>query len=259
MLILMSCAPLPGDVARAGAFLQTAGGGEIIQSLRFTGSATGFDRSGRITPLPLYQKYELQTYLEFGATDWLTLIAQPTISSIFADGAQWGSVRGLTSIEAGARALIKQVDDIVFSAQATAKIPTLRDRTNPALAGNTGEEFDLRLLAGKPIEIAGFSGFIDAQAGWRFRRDGPPDEARVDLTLGFRPFSTILLLAQSFNIIAPASGQPGFPAFRQHKAQASLVWTISPGVSLQSGIFGTIAARNMRREHGVLSGVWYKF
>mgnify|MGYP003343020360 CR=1 FL=1 len=258
-VLLISCAPRFGDFARAGAFMQPVGGWQIIQTLRFTGSATGFGADGRITPLPLYQKYELQTYLEYGLTDWLTLIAQPTLSRIFADGNPWGLALGITSVEAGARAKIAQFNDIVFSAQATAKIPTARDRTNPALFGNTGEEFDFRLLAGKPFELAGFTGFVDAQSGSRLRRDGPPDEIRLDLTIGFRPLPRLTFLAQSFNIIAPSAGQPGFPAMRQHKIQGSLVWDLSQSVSLQSGLFTTIASRKARREQGFVSGFWYRF
>lgn len=239
--------------------MQDDGGFQLIQTLRFTSSATAFGPNGKIAPMPLYQKYELQTYLEYGATDWLTLIAQPTVSRIAVIDNPSGFAAGLTSIEAGARMKLKQVEGIIFSAQATLKIPTARDRSNPALAGNTGEELDVRLLAGRSFELAGMNGFVDAQAGYRFRRDGPPGEMRADLTIGFRPLPRLMLLAQSFNIIAASSGQPGFPSFRQHKVQGSLVWEYSQGVSLQSGLFTTIASRNARREHGFISAIWYRF
>ena len=250
--------PINGG-ARAGAFLQSDGDWQVITTSRFTGSSYAFDAKGKLLPLPLYSKYELSGLIEYGAMDWLTLIAQPTAASIFAEGPPQGSFYGFTSLEAGARAKIAKFDTAIVSAQATARFATVRNRANPALVGATGNEYDLRLLAGMPFEIEGFHGFLNAETAYRIRSDGPPNEIRMDLTAGIRPLTPLLLLAQSFNTWAPSKGAPGFPAMRQHKVQASAVWSFARGYSIQSGVYTTIAGRNVRHERGLVTGVWYKF
>lgn len=250
---------LPGLGARAGAFLQKDGEGIVISTSRFTGSSNAFDAKGRIVPVDLYSKYELSTYIEYGAADWITLILQPTLGRNLKEGPPFGVYYGPGSVEAGARVKIGEYETAVFSTQATIHIPGSRNVANPALIGNTGYEFDARLLAAMPFEIAGFTGFADAQLGYRMRGGGPPNEFRADFTLGFRPAAKLLLLAQSFNILAPANGSPGFPHMRQHKLQASAVWNFRANYSLQSGVFTTVSGRNARPESGYFSAVWYKF
>lgn len=247
------------DCAHAGAFLQPDGDWQVITTSRFSGSSYAFDAKGKLLSLPIYSKYELSGLIEYGATDWLTLVAQPNVARIYSEGPPLASYFGFNAMEAGARVRIANFDTVIFSAQATAKIATVRNRANPALTGNTGNEYDFRLLAGMPFEIAGFHGFVNSETAYRFRSEGPPNEIRIDLTAGFRPFARWLLLAQSFNTWAPTKGGPGFPAMRQHKLQASAVWDFSKDYSIQSGVFTTLTARNARREHGLVTGVWYRF
>ena len=245
--------------ARAGAFPQREGEGQIIATSVFTDTTRTFDASGKLIPIDQYKKYELGVYIEYGAADWITLILKPTLSRVYKEGPPQGLYSGLGSVEAGARVKIAQYESIVFSAQALVHVPGSRDQDNPALAGNTGYEFDARLLAGIPFELAGMPGFADAQIAYRSRGGDPPNEIRLDLTLGARPVPRLLLMLQSFNIVAPQAGAPGFPAMRQHKLQASGVWDVSGGWSIQAGLFTTVASRNARREHGFLSGVWRRF
>ena len=67
---------------RAGAWLMPPGEGQIIASTAFSGSARAFDANGRLIPVPSYDKFELGAYLEYGLTDWLTVIAAPAYDSI---------------------------------------------------------------------------------------------------------------------------------------------------------------------------------
>ncbi len=258
-LFCLCHAAASGGPALAGAFLQRDGAWQIITTSVFTGSLHSFDAKGRLIPIDTYTKYELGAYIEYGAADWITLILQPTAARVYKEGPPAGVYLGLGSVEAGARISLGGYEGVVFSAQAVAHVPGGRDRNNPALIGNTGYELDLRGLAAMPFEIGGFTGYFDAQVGYRIRRGGPPGEMRADFTLGFRPLRKWLLLAQSFNIYAPTAGKPGFPPMRQHKFQASAVWDFSASTSFQSGVFTTIAGRRARQEYGMISGIWYRF
>ncbi len=245
--------------ARAGAFMQGEGEGQLISTSRFTSSLQAFDARGKLVPVDEYRKYELGYYIEYGAADWITLILQPTLSRIHKEGPPTGVFNGIGSVEAGARVLLTRRDDVVFSAQAIARVPGSRDRTNPALVGETDLQFDGRLLAGTSFEFAGKPFFADAQLGYRTRGGGPPNEIRVDLTLGARPFAPLSLMLQSFNIVAPGRGGAGFRSGRQHKLQASAAWDFSKAWTIQSGVFTTVASRNFRSERGLVTAVWYRF
>ena len=258
-LLAWYCALAVGGFARAGAFLLGEGDFQLISASRFTGSVHAFGNAGKLNPVGYYSKFELSPYIEYGATEYLTLIAQPTLTRAIAEGPPAGSFYGLGSIEAGARFRLGEWEQTVFSAQAVAHIAIARDALNPALVGNTGNEFDLRLLAGRSFKIGDFDAFADAQAGYRFRSAGSPNEIRADFTIGVRPFRRLQLLAQSFNTIAPASGAPGFPAFRQHKIQLTALFDISKRYTIYSGLFTTIAGRSARQEYGMVSGFAYRF
>ena len=258
-LVCVSSLTLCISGVRAGAFLQPDDDWQIITTSRFTGSTRAFDAKGKLVPVPSYTKFELGAYIEYGAGDWLTLILQPALARIYSEGPPLSQYYGLGSIEAGARVQLMRTDDVVISAQAIAHAPGSRSTVNPALVGNTGFEFDVRALVAAPFEIAEMPGFADAQLGYRVRRDSPADEIRFDVSLGIRPWSRLLLLAQSFNILASTAGGPGFPRMRQHKFQLSAVWDFSRSYSIQGGAFTTLASSNARQEYGMVTGVWYRF
>jgi protein XagA len=70
-----------GD-ARAGAWLMPPGQGQVIAGTAFSGSNRAFDAHGNLIPVPSYKKFELGAYIEYGLTDWLTLVAAPAYDVI---------------------------------------------------------------------------------------------------------------------------------------------------------------------------------
>ncbi len=71
ILLLLS---LVAEPALGGAFVQRPGMVLAIQELSFSGSILAFDARGRVVPVPAYRKFNLETSLEYGAADWLTLL-----------------------------------------------------------------------------------------------------------------------------------------------------------------------------------------
>src|SRR5665213_2208422 len=74
-----------GD-ADAAAFLEPAGQGQVIVTTSFTDSANAFDASGRLVPVASYRKFELNAWMDYGLTDWLTLIVDPSADDIVNSG-----------------------------------------------------------------------------------------------------------------------------------------------------------------------------
>ncbi|MGJ0559682.1 MAG: hypothetical protein ACR651_11065, partial [Methylocystis sp.] len=154
----------------------------------------------------------------------------------------------------GARALLFTWGGYIVSLQAglRAASPAARrflDMRDPVQA-------DLRLLVGRPFELFGFPGFVDAQLGYRSRGQNG-DEIRADLTAGLRPLPAILLLAQSFSGFAPRGGPAGVVAAQ--KFQLSAVYDMTASLSLQIGAIAALGGVNSPAERGLISAVWWRY
>jgi hypothetical protein len=58
------------------------GDGQVIAATFFSDSTQAFDAQGHLIPVPAYKKFELGTYIEYGLTNWLTLVAAPAYDRI---------------------------------------------------------------------------------------------------------------------------------------------------------------------------------
>ena len=197
--------------------------------------------------------------MEYGVTDWLTVMAIPGLQRIDIAAPVGAHRSGVGYTEFGARTRLWQGSNWVVSGQGTFRVPGTYDAANPAAIGYTGAEIDIRGLFGASFEIGGWPAFVDAQLAQRFRAGGPPNETRVDLTLGLRTARQWLLLAQSFSVISQGSGSALFPSYDYHKLQLSVIYDITPRWALQGGAFSTVSGRNALQENGVVLGAWYRF
>jgi protein XagA len=242
----------------AGAWLMPPGSGQIIASTAFSGSSRAFDAHGHLIPVSSYEKFELGAYVEYGLTDWLTLVASPAYDRI-RQPAPAVSYSGPGESEIGARIGLYRSETAALSFQLGLRTPgaSFNDALAPFQPRRAGA-LDFRIMAGRNFEIAGTPGFAEAQAGYRVYAQNQPGEFRIDLSLGLRPTPQLMTLLQSFSSISNGSGG-GFKHSAWHKLQPSLVYDLSPQWSLQIGGFVTVAGVNAGRELGPFGGVWYRF
>jgi protein XagA len=243
----------------AGAWTLEAGTGQVIVTAVPSSATQGFDASRGLTSIPRYDKFELTGLVEYGATNWLTLMVSPQFQHIEIAPPFEAQRTGLGYTEAGARAKLYDWDSWVISMQATLRLPGTSSVTNPAAIGYTDVQADIRGLVGRTFMIGRWPAFIDLEFAQRFRTDGAPDEFRADFTLGVRPAPKWLLLAQSFNVVSEGAGTWGFPSYDYYKLQLSAVYEVTPALALQLGGFTAYTGRNSIQENGVLLGAWYKF
>lgn len=246
---------LAAPPALAGAFLERPGMILAIQELSFSGSSAAFDARGRLIPVAAYRKFTLQTSLEYGALDWLTVLGRLESVSVYAQGPPVGVYRGLGMSELGARFQLwrSKHSDYVVSAQAVRRLPMAREG-NPAAAGMTHLETDLRLMAGGAFDVRDRAGFWSVEAGLRQRGGLTPDERRLELAAGLYIFDLLQVLAQGFHVFTPRKALAA--ASQSHKAQMSLLFNAGRSWSLQAGAFRTLAGVNARRENGALIAFW---
>ena len=255
VVALMSCSG-----AWAGAFNQPAGQGQVILGGSFDKGDRSFDGNGRhMVKTDPYTKGEVAAYLEYGVTDWFQVILKPDLVSTNVGGGIGKGYTGLGTSEAGAQWRLLMFGPAVLAVQGTFQLPATTRERNLALIGNTSRNTDGRLLLGYEFALGSWPSFLDAEAGYRIRGSGAPDETHVDLTLGVRPWPDLMLLVQDFTTVPVGRGTAWFPASEYSNLELSVVYDLSRRWSLQLGVFETVEGRRALREQGFDVAVWYRF
>jgi hypothetical protein len=258
VLVLLS---LPLGPAAAGAWTQDSGATQIITSITVS---EAFDQFGPIaTPRGFYfNKTFIQSSLEYGLTNSLTLLAAPEYVS-----ARWGATAQPaikapdTAIEAGLRLRLFSGAG-VFSVQGTVETAGAFDLyvADPASTGAgrliSGKAAELRVLYGSNFKLLGCSGFSDLEAAQRWISAPRPNEIAFDTTTGIWLSKKTLLLLQSFETVSQGKTNQPYSA---DKLELSAVHTLVKGWSLQLGGFVSPAGQNTIEERGLTLAIWRRF
>jgi hypothetical protein len=253
MALAAALGPTP---ALAGAWTMPQGQGQVIETLYGWG---GYGAPYGGSASPSETKFGSQTYIQYGLTDRFTAIGDLGVLRYALSAPTKDGYFGFDYSGVGLRAKLWSNDAWVFSLEANAYRSGARDAAKPAQAGDTGPEEDLRALVGRNLTLFSFPAFLDAEAGYRFRTDGPPSEWRGDLTLGVNWTPRAQILAQAFNTVSNGAGAPGFSAWESHTGQLSVVYALDDKWSVQLGGFGTLYRRDTNSEYGALVAVWRRF
>jgi hypothetical protein len=264
--------------ATGGAFLWPEGQGQVIVTTTFSSANKAYDPRGRLIDMPFYRKFETQAYVEYGALDWLTIVAQPGYMNFHGASSQLDHLSlltrqaklgaplsiggppgphyaGLAVGSLGARLRVLELGRYVVSLEASLRTAT--PSAQKFLDMRDALQADVRLQLGRSIEVFGLPGFYDAQIGYRTRARSGGGEIRADLTYGLRPLSDVLLLAQSFSALTPGATRANF-SYSQ-KFQVSAVYDVMTNVSLQIGAVAALQGANSSAERGLIGAVWYRF
>jgi hypothetical protein len=240
--------------AQAGAWLEPPGEGQVILGGTFSDSLRAYDVNGRLAPVSSYKKFELTAYAEYGLSDAVTLVAEPSVLDFRAKPPGQSYV-GMGVLEAGARVKLYEVDEWIFSAQATLREAT-NTRSRIFLDTGHGVQADARLLIGRSFTVFGFPAFSSLEIGYR-SPGGFGHEVRADATVGLRPMEKVLVLLQTFNISAIHTA-PLYPT-RSNKIALSAVYQLTQSISVQLGGIIGLPGVNTTTERGIISAVWYRF
>lgn len=165
------------------------------------------------------------------------------------------TAQGFAASELGARLLVWRGETAVVSAQLSAILPGGGENVADRPLGDGGLGAEARVLAGMAL---GEAVFLEAQPAYRWRDDGFLDEARLDLTAGWRPRSDMMIMVQSFSTWSVSDPIVGQRHFSQHKVQAS--FGISTGFGeLHIGGWFTPAGRNAIDERAIFAAIWQRF
>jgi len=244
------------DDARAGAWTQPAGAGQVIVTTEYSFAQDAFDSDGKAVAIQPFEKFGLRAYAEYGVTDWATVIAQPELR--FKHQGR-DDVGGLGRFDLGLRVRLWEGSGSVLSLEGTVSAPGASDELAPLNGGDTDWEVDGRALFGYGFSIGSRAGFADLQAGYRLRFDEPADEFRLDATVGLDLTDKSFAMLQSFNRISVGTARLPFDETLENEIALSTVYRFDERWSLQVGTKVTAYGRNVLRQQGIFIGIWSKF
>ncbi len=260
-LVFTGLAPGAVQHAHAGAWTMEEGKGQAILQTSIITSSQSFGPKSDIYSSRPFEKVEVNLVFEYGARDWLTLILAPQYLHVKLGEPDRSTYSGPGYIDAGARARLWQDETRVVSAQAVVRVSGTGNSSSAAATGNEDAELDLRLLGGFSFDLFGRASYLDVQVAERLRFGDPPDEFRLDATLGVRTAPRWQLLFQSFNVISQGAGKgPYFNrSYEYYKVQMGAAWDLNPTLTLQGAMVSTVFARNAPLEHGLVMSALYRF
>ncbi|MGQ3675023.1 hypothetical protein ACT6QH_05950 [Xanthobacter sp. TB0139] len=247
--------------AHAGAWTLKEGAGQAILQTSLLHSNQEYGPDSRLYSSRPFDKTEISLLFEYGARDWLTLIAAPQFIHVKLGAPDSASYTGLGYVDAGVRTRLWQDENRVVSAQGILRLSGTGNASSAAAAGYENTEIDLRLLGGLSFSLWGRPSFLDVQLAQRFRFDDPPDEVHLDITLGIRTAPRWQMLIQSFNVVSEGAGKgPWYGVSHEYyKLQFGLAWQWRPNLTLQAAMVGTAYARNAPQENGLVLSAAYQF
>lgn len=253
------CAAAP---AWAGAWPMEPGCIQAISAIYIDGAERAFDDEGDASLDADFTKIESSTFIEWGATPRLTLIAQPVVQHVTLSPEPGVSdeTSGFASSQIGARWLLGRPAGGALSVQAALIAPGTGENVIAAPLGDGGGAAEARLLVGRGWGGEDRGAFAEIQLARRWRFDDYPDETRLDATFGVRPEAGWMVLAQGFSMWRETgdAGALPLPASRSHKIQVSMVRRVNDAASIQIGAFETYAGRNVVDERAGFAALWLR-
>jgi hypothetical protein len=245
--------------ANAGALLMPEGQGQAIVTTTFADASKAYDSQGRLIQTPSYKKFEIAGYVEYGATDWLTVVAEAGAFDFDGSAPAFSSqpapkYEGLGLGALSGRVPLGSFAGFSFSLQAGVRMAS--HDASMFLDLKTPLQADARLQAFRNFELYGIPCFLDTQFGYRSRGQNG-DELRGDVTLGAHLRPDFMVLAQSFSAVAPwaATGN----RYAEQKFALSGVYDLNSSFSFQLGVLAAPAGFDSPAERGLVTGLWARF
>ncbi len=237
-----------------------AGHGQSITTLTWQGGHRGFDARGKARIDLGFQKFESAIFVEYGLTERWTLVVRPAAQTVrLRTQGTVDEARGYGASELSLRRALPGRGKWVLAVQAGLFIPGNVENGFDKPLGESGLDWEARLLAGRPLRIGRRQAFTDVQLAWRQRAREAGNEIRLDTTLGLSLSRRMQLHLQGFTLIGRPSPSPGVRTIDSIKGQVSTLWFFKNGQGLQLSVSQALAGRNVVRDRGVTLGWWRRF
>lgn len=257
LLLVLPCA----SSARAGAWTLPPTQSEFWSTTTIASAASAFGPGYALQAGTSYTKTEQTIAVELGLMEGMTVLFSSQFLAISLDGSRPATYAGAGYTDFGARVRVWEGGGGVVSVQMIGRAPGAAGSGNPAAIGYTDWEAELRVLAGVSLMLLGRPAFLDLQLAQRQRWGDPPDEFRLDFTLGAEVAPGWQVMVQSFNVVSEGAGAgPDFDlSYEYYKAQLATLVAIDARTRVGLAAFTTVMARNFPQENGLVVSASYRF
>jgi hypothetical protein len=256
----ISCAL--ANATHAGAWVQAQGQGLLIAQATYYDTDSYFDANGDVQPQARYSKYELQPYIEYGATQWLTLGGSAYVQSVAQSGARNA---GIADPELFARARLYRDDTHIVSIQPLVKLASRFDEGSNPRGGSKSTDMELSLLYGRNLALISARDYADARIGYRQRDRGLSPQWRADLAVGLGVGDAIQIVPAIRTVIATAAQdattfvEGGDLDYSVMKLEVTGIYHLNDTQWLQAGIFSHAVGVQTGDGYGFTLGFAQRF
>ncbi len=262
LFLAISASTFPPSTARAGAWLQEQGRGEVITSLRLYGTAEFFDDKGHKSTIPLFTKTELSPYFEYGVDDKLTLGAEFSMAAATNGVAEYDDSLHLNYSYGNifARTYLYKDDSHVISLEPGIDFPNTIGVDLVSDGGKPIPEIKINFGYGAK-DNRELSHFIDARIKYRYRyEDDLNPILKSEITFGYRLDYYYVIMAQLSDEWTLGGVKNVYPGnYNLVKPQISLLYDPNEVVAQQLSLSTNIKGKNTGAGYGFVYSVWYRF
>ena len=202
-------------LAHAGAWTLESGKVSVFTGMTASTAARRFDDGGSASKKIVFRKLLFQNWSEIGLTDAVTLFAAPEyVMAKSGTSTTSASSASSMSVEGGMRILLLSRIGML-SVQGSAKSAGAFDMSTSS-SGESGRQFEARLLYGRSFKFLKRDGFFDLEAAQRWIARPRPDEIAFDATAGWWLTRQYLVLVQSFNIMTAGGVQRPYEPYTRY-------------------------------------------
>lgn len=248
--------------AYAGAWPSDPGTGQIISTTSYNQTSRAYDDKWKLSKSVTFSKVDNQFYWEHGLTKKLTFVGQTVLQDVdYTSRDGRAKITGFGTSLLGVRHQVYSGGPYVAAGQVSVLVAGKGENIADADLGRGGNGVEIRGLIGRNFKALNRSGFVDAQAAWIYRTGQSPKTYKGDFTVGFDVLKETQILGQAFytqtgeQVLGIDRVEPN----KSLKLQASFVKHRSKKISYQTGVFRTVAGKNIIRESGVFASVWRRY
>ncbi len=187
LLLALCLIGMSAGTVFAGAWTQEKGKSYHRAAANYYYADEDYDANGDSSSMPFngeFTDFNLNYYLEYGILDELTVIGSVYYKMIEREDDDYKyETDGMGDMDLGLRYRLHASDIGIFSVQGLVKIPEFYDEDDALPLGNGQYDYELRLLFGRSLWPM-IPGYINLEAGYRWRAKAPSDEFRYLVEIG---------------------------------------------------------------------------
>jgi hypothetical protein len=231
----------------AGAWTQEKGKSYHRMAANYYDADEEYGADGNSRPMSFNGKFtdfNLNYYMEYGILDEFTVMASVYYKMIKREDDDYKyKTNGMGDADLGVRYRLHSSNIGIFSLQGLVKIPEFYDEDDALPLGNGQYDYEMRLLYGRSLWQL-FPGYMNLEAGYRFRSQAPSDEFRYLVEIGSELGKNIyargkldaLLSMNNADALADDFGNPaGTPEYDLAKLDLTLGYHITEALGLELG------------------------